>query len=143
MKLECDIAEAVSDIDIAQCFPVMVQLRPHLAEEAFVGRVRALRASGFRLAAVRVENRVVAVAGFRIADNLFHGKFLYVDDLITDAGARSNGYGAQLFNWLVQLAKEENCTTVELDSGVQRFAAHRFYLREGMEIRSHHFSRTI
>lgn len=143
MKLDCQIAEAASESEIQRCFSVMVQLRPHLAEHEFVQRVRALMKSGFRLAAARVEESTVAVAGFRLADNLFHGKFLYIDDLVTDAGSRSKGYGAQLFRWLVQLAAAENCTTVELDSGVQRFAAHRFYLREGMEIRSHHFSRAL
>lgn len=143
MKLDCQIAEAASDHDIQRCFSVMVQLRPQLAEHEFVRRVRALMKSGFRLAAARVGESTVAVAGFRLADNLFHGKFLYIDDLVTDADSRSKGYGAQLFKWLVQLAAAENCTTVELDSGVQRFAAHRFYLREGMEIRSHHFSRAL
>lgn len=111
MKLDCQIAEAASEIEIQRCFSVMVQLRPHLAEHEFVQRVRALMKSGFRLAAARVEASTVAVAGFRLADNLFHGKFLYIDDLVTDADSRSKGYGAQLFRWLVQLAAAENCTT--------------------------------
>jgi len=29
---------------------------------------------------------------------------------------------------------------LHLDSGVQRFSAHRFYLSKRMEISSHHFS---
>jgi len=37
-------------------------------------------------------------------------------------------------------AHERGCGQVHLDSGVQRFAAHRFYLRNGFDIASHHFS---
>ena len=52
---------------------------------------------------------------------------------------RSAGYGGQLFDWLVERARAEGCRTLELDSGVQRFDAHRFYLVRRMSIVSHHF----
>jgi GNAT superfamily N-acetyltransferase len=67
-------------------------------------------------------------------------EFLYVDDLVSKSGDRSKGYGNQLFNWLVNYAQTENCQQLTLDSGVQRFAAHRFYLHQRMEITSHHFT---
>jgi hypothetical protein len=37
-------------------------------------------------------------------------------------------------------ARAAGCIKLELDSGVQRFAAHRFYLTKRMIISSHHFS---
>jgi len=66
-------------------------------------------------------------------------KFLYVDDLVSKSGERSKGYGGALFDWLVEYAREDNCDQFHLDSGVQRFAAHRFYLIKRMSIESHHF----
>ena len=66
--------------------------------------------------------------------------FCYVDDLVTDESERSLGYGGALFDWLVAEARAEGCGKLELDSGVQRFAAHRFYLTKRMIISSHHFS---
>lgn len=44
-----------------------------------------------------------------------------------------------LFEWLVKEAKAQHCQELHLDSGVQRFDAHRFYLKNQMMIRSHHF----
>ncbi len=73
-------------------------------------------------------------------DFLFHGRFMYVDDLVTRAADRPAGFGGKLFDWLVQQAREHNCTHLDLDSGVQRFDAHRFYLMKRMKIASHHFS---
>lgn len=131
---------ASSDAEILSCFPVMRQLRPHLLETEFLGRVRRQMAAGYRMAWLEADGRVVAVAGYRFNETLFLGRYLYVDDLITDAELRSHGHGRRLFAWLADLARSERCTHLELDSGTQRVDAHRFYLREGMRIRSHHFS---
>ena len=79
------------------------------------------------------------MAGFRILNLLFSGRTLYIDDLVTRDSDRSRGFGAALFDWLVEHAKEQGCEHLTLDSGVQRFAAHRFYLNRGMDITSHHF----
>lgn len=130
---------AETDEEIARAFPVMHQLRPHLEEAAFVPRVRRVQQSGFYLALLEDDGRVVAAAGFRFIENLFSGRILYVDDLVTDAGARSRGYGKTLLHWLVDRARAAGCQSFELDSGVQRFDAHRFYLTNRMLISSHHF----
>ncbi len=131
---------AETDAEIAACFDVMSELRPHLERGKFVALVRSMEAGGFRLACIRAGGRVVAVAGYRISTNLFMGRNLYVDDLVTTESARSKGYGGQLLAWLRGIAVENGCQGFHLDSGVQRKRAHEFYLREGMELSSYHFS---
>lgn len=131
---------AESDAQIAACAPVMAQLRPHVGGEGFVALVRRLAAGGYRLACAAEGGTVAAVAGFHVRENLPWGRHLYVDDLVTDATQRSTGAGRALIEWLVAHARAAGCGRIELDSGVQRFAAHRFYLRERFEISSHHFS---
>jgi len=137
------IALAQSDTDIARCFPVMAQLRPHLAEDGFVARVRRMQAEGFHLAAVTEDGTVRAVAGYRYHEKLFSGRTLYVDDLVSDTNHRSRGHGARLLDWLAGQAREHQCDVLELDSGVQRFDAHRFYFRERMKISAYHFIRPL
>jgi GNAT superfamily N-acetyltransferase len=128
------------DADIERCYAVMAELRPQVPRAGFVPQVRRQMLAGYRLAFVEDKGNVVAAAGFRLGETLFHGRFMYVDDLVTTAAQRSRGQGRKLFQWLVQHAREHGCTHLDLDSGVQRFEAHRFYLRQGMQIRSHHFS---
>lgn len=137
------ISLATSDAAIARAYPVMAQLRPHLLEAEFVSRVRRMQAAGFHLALLEDDGAVCAVAGYRYYDKLFSGKNLYVDDLVTDATRRSRGHGRALLNWLANEARSHGCTQLELDSGVQRFEAHRFYLRERMHISAHHFVITL
>jgi GNAT superfamily N-acetyltransferase len=139
--MQIKITEATTKQEIKRCFPVMRQLRTHFEkEEQFLEQVERQRREGYRLAFLEDAAAVRAVAGFRILEMLHAGRHCYVDDLITDAAERSLGHGGALFDWLVATAQTEGCVRLELDSGVQRFAAHRFYLTKRMIISSHHFS---
>ena len=91
---------AQTDADIQNCFPVMVQLRPHLVEEEFVARVRKQEKDGYRLVLFEEDGKVQAVSGFRTGESLSRGAFLYIDDLVTDESGRSQGFGQQLFDWI-------------------------------------------
>lgn len=137
------IEEVDSDEAIAACYDVMAELRTHVTREAFLPAVRAMQKEGLRLACVREGGRVVAVAGYRISTNLFCGRHLYVDDLVTAESERSKRHGKQLLAWLRELAVESGCEVFHLDSGVQRKRAHEFYLREGLEISAYHFSERL
>ena len=130
--------------DILRCFPLMDDLRPHLREDEFVSRVRGQqREHGYRLAVLEEDGAVRAVAGFRIAECLAWGRFLYVDDLVTARSVRFRGYGQRLFDWLLAEARREGCEQLHLDSGVQRYEAHGFYLKNRLHITSHHFTRVL
>ena len=131
---------ADNEASIARCYPVMKELRPHLSESAFVEQVVRQQAQGYRLAYLEAAGQVRSVGGFRVSENLAWGPMLFVDDLVTLAVDHGHGYGSALFDWLVNEAKREGCAELHLESGVQRFAAHRFYLHKGMDITCHHFA---
>lgn len=124
---------------IGRCSAVMRELRPHIKAIDFAARVLHQQKEGYQLAYLELDNVIRTVAGFRILNLLFSGRTLYIDDLVTRDSDRSRGFGAALFDWLVEYAKDKKCEYLTLDSGVQRFAAHRFYLKRGMDITSHHF----
>ena len=131
---------AHTEADVRACYPVIAQLRPHLDEESFVEQVFRQEKQGYRLAYLAEGSTVHAVAGFRKAESLAWGRYLYIDDLVTEASERSRGYGTVLLAWITRHARTTSCEQVHLDSGVHRYDAHRFYLREGMDIVCHHFA---
>jgi GNAT superfamily N-acetyltransferase len=114
------------------------QLRPHMALD-YVGKMRAVFASGGEMCVLSQEERVVGVAVFRYFENTHVGHKFYVDDLVTDEGFRSSGVGHALLVFLEQLARSRGCNSIELDSGTQRTRAHKFYFREGFVIPSFSF----
>ena len=131
---------AADEEKIRRCYPILKQLRVHLDESMLVRQVIRQQAQGYFLAYLESENEIRSVAGYRFCENLFSGKLMYVDDLVTNLEDRSKGFGQILFDWLVAEARKNGCSQLTLDSGVQRFGAHRFYLRKGMDIVSHHFA---
>ena len=124
---------ARTDIEIARCFDVMSELRTHLKRDEFLGMIREMETEGYKLAYIEVAAVVVAVAGYRIFTNLFMGKNLYVDDLVTASTHRSKGYGKALVSWLRDIAHEHGCQYYHLDSGTQRHEAHKFLFSPRIE----------
>jgi GNAT superfamily N-acetyltransferase len=139
MKVE--LAETAADVQA--CFPVMRHLRDLKDGASFLRSVRSQQATGYRLAAASDGGDPVAVAGFRLGENLAWGRHLYLDDLVTLPDIRSRGYGTMLLDWLADFAESEGIRQIHLDSGTQRTEAHRFYRREGYQVSSFHFTRVL
>ena len=134
---------AISEQEISDCYPVMAELRPHIRPDDFLPMVkRLIEVAAFRLAYL-TDGGIKAVAGFRISEWLAGGKYLEIEDLVAKSGERSKGYGGQLFDWLVEQAKENECQQVRLVSRVSRLDAHRFYVRKGMSLEAHYFSMNL
>ncbi|MBO9543620.1 GNAT family N-acetyltransferase [Caulobacter sp.] len=129
-----------TDAEILATFDVMHHLRPALNRETYAARIRGLMASdGFRLTAVVEDGQVRAVAAWRVLDMLYCGRFLSVDDLVSDPDARSKGHGKALLDWLKDEARRQGCGHLELISNVVRERAHAFYFREGLAVDAFHF----
>ena len=135
--------DAKTDLDIQKCFDVMAELRTHLKRDDFLQTVREMEKDGYCLVFIEEDDRVVAVAGYRIHSTLFMGKHLYVDDLVTSASARSKGFGEIMLNWLREKARAARCQYFRLDSGTTRAQAHKFYFNQGFSIGAFSFSERL
>jgi GNAT superfamily N-acetyltransferase len=122
---------------------VLRELRPHLTAESFASVCEDGYRQGLRYLAAFDGDRCVGVAGWRVMITTDALRKLYVDDLVTKEGSRSRGVGSALLAQLGERARERGCQVLDLDSGVQRADAHRFYMREGLAITSFHFARRI
>jgi GNAT superfamily N-acetyltransferase len=138
-----NIQLATDPIHIKRCAPVLRELRTFLTEDQIIDRVQQQMTDGYRLAYIEAADIVASVAGYRILRNLTYGKFIYADDLVTRADHKRAGYAGQLLEWLCEHARDQGCSFFILDSGVQRFEAHRFYLAHRMDITAHHFVRKL
>ncbi len=137
------IHEAKSDAQIQNCFEVMQELRPYLDKDNFVGQIKRMNSYGYRLIFIgNNQGKVVAAAGFRFTELLHWGKAVYIDDLSTMKSERGKGFASRLLDYIHQLAVDNKCEQIHLDSGcnTDRFDAHRLYLNKGYNITSHHFT---
>lgn len=134
---------APDDPRLPQVLEVLSQLRQSLTLERFRSIYTEGYAQGLRYTASELDGRILAVAGWRLMTCTTAGRRLYVDDLVTDSAARSGGHGKLLLADLEKRARDAGCTSLTLDSGIQRSDAHRFYFRERMMIAAYHFSREL
>ncbi|WP_088102090.1 GNAT family N-acetyltransferase [Halalkalibacter urbisdiaboli] len=133
-----------TESEILSTFATVNQLRPHLTKDGYVKTIKRLMDTyEYTLVAVIEEAQVKAVAGYRLSESLAWGKYLYVDDLITDKASRRIGYAQLLWDWLYLEADKHECEQFHLDSGVNRHEAHRFYLKTGLAITCHHFEMNV
>lgn len=128
----------------ATALPVLEQLRPHLTP-ALLQRVLAGPLPPTFTALFTPSGECVSVGGWRVLTTTANtsGRRLHLDDLVTAAAHRGHGYGARLLAELERRAHAAGAGALELDSGTQRTAAHRFYLERGLEITCLHFGKQI
>jgi GNAT superfamily N-acetyltransferase len=139
---EVTVRHAATVEDIRRCYDVFKVLRPHLTSpEELIERVQIQFKEGYKLAYIPEGDIIVACMGYRVLHSLAWERFVYIDDLVTMETSRGRGYGGKLLDFAFEYAREQKCTQVHLDSGYQRFDAHRLYLNKGFKIVCHHFSK--
>ncbi len=122
---------------------MLVQLRTHLSPAELESIYSDAYPQGLRYLAAYDADQCIGVAGWRIVRNTSAIRKLYVDDLVTDQNKRSGGVGKALIGELERRAIDAQCAVFDLDSGVQRGDAHRFYDREEMSVVSFHFAKRL
>jgi hypothetical protein len=118
------------------------QLRPQIPPD-YVATMRRVFDGGGRMCVATSGEEVIGIAVYRVHENTFAGVHLYVDDLVTADARRSTGVGKALIEHLDEHARRARCVSLDLDSGVQRSQAHKFYFREGFVVSAFHFDRPV
>lgn len=130
--------------DLAACFPVMRELRPHLADaEEFIERVQRQRADGYLLLAAWHDSQPIGLAGYRMQENLVRGRFCYVDDLVVAASARRSNIGERLLDTVGMKARTHGVKHLVLDTAIGNLLGQRFYFRYGMLPTALHFTLSL
>lgn len=135
-----EVQLANSQSDIIGIATVLQQLRPQFPIPYIKTQIVEQMTQGYQIAYIKEDGHIMCVAGFVFGRKLAWGKHIYIDDLVTNEDVRSQSAGAVMIDWLKNHARNHDCQQMHLDSGVQRYMAHKFYLREGFIIASHHFS---
>jgi GNAT superfamily N-acetyltransferase len=128
-----EIRPALSDAELAACFPVMQALRPHLSGPSeMIERVLRQFDQGYHLLAAWSEGAVVGAAGYRMQEDLIRGRFCYVDDLVVAEDHRRHGVGAMLLDAVAERARAAGIGRLTLDKALDNLLGQRFYFRYGM-----------
>lgn len=144
METSIQFSHLESDTDIERSFAVMRELRPHIEDlQRYIEQVRRQQALGYRLLAAWTTQEIVGLAGYRHQENLIHGAFTYVDDLVVRSTSQRANVGGLLLDEVKRLAKAAGDVALVLDTGLANVFAQRFYFRQGLLSRGLHFRQSL
>lgn len=134
-----EIHVALDEEAVRRCWPVFRELRQNIpSEQLFVDRWKRQHDEGYRIVFLERDGEVLAAGGFRILNTMAWGRILYLDDLAVLTAHQGTGLGAAVLRYVQDEARRSDCAAVHLDTGHHRHKAHKSYLRNGFEFRSHH-----
>lgn len=126
--------------EIKYCYNVLHQVRTDLSKNDFLATIAKQIKNGYQVAYVIENNQIICVAGFNIGHKLAIGKHIYIEDFVTNKSEKAESAAKALLDFIKIYAGQQDCTSIHLDSNVDRHDAHKFYLTQDFEIDSHHFS---
>jgi ribosomal protein S18 acetylase RimI-like enzyme len=138
-----EIKLATEKKDFLKCWEVVKLLRPALDQDRYLTLMLYMLDEGYKMIYIEENGQVVSFCGYRLITMLYRGRSLYIDDLCTLMEYRGKGYARALLDHVFNEAKEEELQSIHLDSGHQRYEAHKLYLNSGFKIRAHHFQLTL
>lgn len=131
IKQQCKFVECTTLEQINATYDVMQQLRYGTDKEQYAELVKIMQSSGkkYTLIGAFYNNKCIAIIGFSydIYRLSVKGKVIYIEDLVVDENHRGYGIAKELLAYVEEIARQENCKVLILDSGTHRTDAHKFY----------------
>lgn len=137
------IIELTRKEEVLKTYPLLKQLYPELTAEQYETYIDDLLPLSYRRIVVEENGHYLASAGVLMGVHFKFGKYLYINDLVTDSTHRSHGIGKMLVDWIEEEAKRLGCTGIKLSSNVNRHDAHRFYVTDGFFVHGYYFVKEL
>jgi GNAT superfamily N-acetyltransferase len=78
-----------------------------------------------------------------VQENLIHGRFVYIDDLVVVQSERRGRIGAEFLDAVAAEARTLGCRRMTLDTAIDNSLGQRFYFRNGMLATGLHFGKPL
>lgn len=133
--------------DFNGVFALLKQLWPNL--ELDYEKLKKVYSTGInsnvqKLIVGRIGDQIIGFCSLTIKNNLWQaGNLGHVDELVIDHTHRGKGFGKQMIQSITEIAIQNKCKRIELDTAFHRKSAHRFYESIGYENRAYLFSKKL
>ncbi|MGA8855206.1 MAG: GNAT family N-acetyltransferase [Christiangramia sp.] len=87
--------------------------------------------------------KLIGVFGLWFMTRHYAGKSCEPDHIFISKEFQGKGIGKSLFAFIEEYAASKNCETLELNSYVENFGSHKFYMNQGYVIRGYHFLKKL
>ena len=92
---------------------------------------------------VYFQDRLIGVFGLWFMTRHYAGRCCEADHIFIEDEFQRKGLGKSLMEFIHEYARSKDCETIELNSYVENFESHKFYMNLGYIIRGYHFLKKL
>ena len=137
--MEIDVRKLRGKNEMLAHIDLLRELYPALEESDYSRQLDEMLPHNYFQVGAFDGDRCVGISGVWIGNKLWCGKYLEIDHIVIRNEMRSKGIGKRLVDFLKTLAEKEQCNSIGLDSFTFNHQSHKFFFREGFEIKGFHF----
>lgn len=130
--------------DLNTVIPFVMELGEYQIDEALLrARFQEMFTQNYECFGVFLKDELIGVFGLWFMTRHYAGKSCEPDHVILKPEYQSKGIGKEIFEFIFRYSKEKGCETSELNSYVQNFKSHKFYMNNGYVIKGYHFLKKL
>jgi len=141
--MEIEVRKLNSKEEMLACHHVILEMYPSLDIIDYRRQLEEMLPHNYFQIGAFDGDECIGMSGAWIGNKLWCGKYLEVDHIIVSSECRSKGVGGLLLEFLKAIAQEENCGSLGLDSFTHNHQSHKFFFKNGFEIKGYHFVKVL
>jgi len=130
--------------DLDKIIPFVMELGEYQTDEALLRtRFKEMLTQNYECFGVFLKDEIIGVFGLWFMTRHYAGKSCEPDHVYINPEYQNRGFGKEIFEFIFSYCKEKGCETSELNSYVQNFRSHKFYMNHGYVIKGYHFLKKL
>ena len=130
--------------DLNLVLPFVMELGDFQTDEALLkARFLEMFDQNYECFGVYLGEELIGVFGLWFMTRHYAGKSCEPDHVFIKSEYQNRGFGKQIFEFIFDYSRKKGCETSELNSYVQNFKSHKFYMNHGYVIKGYHFLKKL
>lgn len=120
--------------------PLVHELMGHTVDKSLLKqRYSEMFQQNYECFGIYDSDKLIGVFGLWFMTRHYAGKSCEQDHVYILPENRNGGLGKKVFKWIFNYAISKGCETFELNSYVNNYPSHKFYMNLGYDIKGYHF----
>jgi GNAT superfamily N-acetyltransferase len=137
--MEITVRKLTNKKEMLSFLPLINQLYPSLSADDYSLQLDEMIPFRYSQVGVFEGKKQIGMAGVWIGHKFWCGKYLEIDHVIVLESHRSQGIGKLIFDFMKNMAREEECHSLGLDSFTHNNRSHKMFFKEDFVIKGYHF----
>ena len=134
----------IAPTQINTIIPLVQKLTNHKVSDAILKqRFAEMVTQNYECAGIYDGDKLIGISGLWFCTRHYAGKTVELDHIFIEESYRNKGLGKKFMKCIYDYVTQKGCQTAELNTYVQNYPSHKFYMNEDFEILGYHFLKKL